>query len=78
MDVLTDIADAHDASAAQVSLAWLREKGVAAVPKATGRDHLADNRASLDLALTDVEVAHIDAIDRTERLVHPAFAPDVW
>jgi diketogulonate reductase-like aldo/keto reductase len=76
--VLTDIADAHDASAAQVSLAWLREKGVAAIPKATGRDHIADNRASLDLALTDEEVAHIDAIDRTERLVHPDFAPDAW
>ena len=78
VDVLTDIAAAHDASAAQVSLAWLREKGVAAIPKATGRDHIADNRASLDLALTDAEVARIDAIDRTERLVHPDFAPDAW
>ena len=76
--LLTDIADAHDVSAAQVSLAWLRAKGVAAIPKATGRDHIADNRASLDLALTDDEVEHIDAIDRTERLVHPNFAPEAW
>jgi diketogulonate reductase-like aldo/keto reductase len=80
VDVLTDIADAHahDVSAAQVSLAWLRAKGVAAIPKATGRDHLADNWASLDLALTAEEIARIDAIDRTERRVHPDFAPDAW
>jgi len=78
VDVLTGIADAHDASAAQVSLAWLREKGVAAIPKATGRGHIADNRASLDLELTDDEVARIDAIDREDRLVHPDFAPDAW
>ena len=76
--LLTDIADAHDVSAAQVSLAWLRAKGVAAIPKATGRDHLADNWASLDLALTDEEIARIDAVDREERLIHPDFAPDAW
>ena len=78
VDVLTDIAHAHDVSAAQVSLAWLRAKGVAAIPKATGRDHLADNWASLDLALTDEEIARIDAIDRAERRVNPDFAPNAW
>jgi diketogulonate reductase-like aldo/keto reductase len=78
VDVLTDIADAYDVSAAQVSLAWLRAKDVAAIPKATGRDHIADNRASLDLALTDEEIARIDALDREERLIDPAFGPDEW
>ena len=76
--VLTEIADRHEVSQAQVSLAWLRAKGVAAIPKATGRDHLADNWASLDLALTDEEIARIDGVDREERLVHPDFAPDAW
>jgi 2,5-diketo-D-gluconate reductase B len=75
---LTDIADAHDASAAQVSLAWLREKGVTAIPKATGEDHLADNWRSLDLDLTDAEISTIDGLDRTDRRVHPDFGPDAW
>ena len=78
VDVLSDIADDHDASAAQVSLAWLREKGVTAIPKATGEEHIRDNWASLDVSLSDEEVERIDDIDRTERYVHPDFAPDAW
>jgi diketogulonate reductase-like aldo/keto reductase len=77
-DVLTDIADDHDASAAQVSLAWLNEKGVTAIPKATGRDHIADNWQSLGLDLTDEEIERIDDIDRRERKVDPDFGPDAW
>jgi len=77
-DVLTDIAADHDASAAQVSLAWLREKGGTAIPKATGRDHIADNWASLDLALSDDEIDRIDGIGQTERTINPGFGPDAW
>jgi len=77
-DVLTDIADDHDASAAQVSLAWLKEKGVTAIPKATGRDHIADNWASLDLELDDAEIDRIDDIDHRDRKVDPDFGPDAW
>ena len=72
---LSEIADDHDASEAQVSLAWLREKGVTAVPKATGREHIEDNLASLEVDLADEEVERIDAIDREERLVDPQDAP---
>jgi len=72
---LTEIAAAHDVSAAQVSLAWLREKGVTAIPKATGEDHILDNWQSIDLELTDEEIARIDAIDRTDRRVDPSFGP---
>ena len=72
---LSSIAEAHDASAAQVSLAWLREKGITAIPKATGREHVRDNWASLGLDLSEEEVDRIDAIGREERVVDPAFAP---
>ncbi len=74
-EVLTDIADAHDASAAQVSLAWLREKGVTAIPKATGREHIEDNWNALALDLSDAEIARIDAIEDVEREVDPDFGP---
>jgi 2,5-diketo-D-gluconate reductase B len=73
--VLTDIADDHGVSAAQVSLAWLRENGVTAIPKATSRAHIEDNWASLDLSLSDDELDRIDAIDHTDRRVDPDFAP---
>jgi 2,5-diketo-D-gluconate reductase B len=58
-----------------VSLAWLREKGVTAIPKATGEAHIRDNWSSRTLDLDDVDVATIDGIDREERMIDPGFAP---
>lgn len=73
---LRTIADHHGVSPAQVSLAWLRSKGVTPVPKAAGRDHQADNWASRTLDLDASEIATIDDIDRERRFVDPDFAPD--
>jgi 2,5-diketo-D-gluconate reductase B len=75
---VTDVAEKHGVGEAQVSLAWLREKGVTAIPKATGRDHIADNWASLALELDDEDVKTIDSIERRERKVDPSFSPDSW
>jgi 2,5-diketo-D-gluconate reductase B len=69
------VAEKHDASPAQVSLAWLREKGVTAIPKATGEAHLRDNWESLALSLDEEDIATIDGIETRERLVDPGFAP---
>ena len=73
---LQEVADRHDVSVPQVSLAWLAEHDVAAVPKATSEAHIRDNRASRDLALTEADLAAIRGIDRTERLFDPDYAPD--
>jgi len=72
---LGDIAEKHGVSEAQVSLAWLREKGVTAIPKATSAGHIRDNWGSLDLDLDPEDVDRIDAIDRRDRRVDPDFAP---
>ncbi|PSQ40377.1 aldehyde oxidoreductase [Halobacteriales archaeon QS_9_68_42] len=69
------VADKHGVSEAQISLAWLREKGVTAIPKATGTDHIEDNLASLELDLDDADVEQLDGIDRDERQVDPDFGP---
>ena len=78
VDVLSEIADDRGVSEAQVSLAWLRAKGVTPIPKATGADHIRDNWASLELELTDDEVGRIDDIDAERRKVDPDFAPAAW
>lgn len=72
---ITAIANNRDVSEAQIALAWLRQKGITAIPKAVGHDHLHDNWASLDLELTTAEIAQIDSIERTNRRVDPRFAP---
>jgi len=75
---LTAVAEKHGVSEAQVSLAWLREKGVTAIPKATSEAHIRDNWESAALTLDDEDVATIDAIDETDRRIDPGFGPDAW
>ena len=53
---LASIAANHAATPAQVALAWvMRQPGVVAIPKAGMSDHVIENRAALDLALTDAD-----------------------
>ena len=72
---LQDIADNHDASPPQVSLAWLRQQGVTAIPKATSEAHIRDNWQSLSLTLSDDELDRIETLDETGRRVDPGFGP---
>jgi len=78
IDTLEEIADAHGTTAAAVSLAWLREKGITAIPKATSVDHIEDNWGSLGVELRAADIEAIDAIDRTTRQVDPDFGPSEW
>jgi 2,5-diketo-D-gluconate reductase B len=75
VDELQEIADQHDATPFQVSLAWLREKGATAIPKATSWDHLQENWLSLDVELDEEAIERIDDIDERERLVDPDAGP---
>ena len=72
---LQSIAAAHDASPAQVSLAWLREAGVTAIPKATSEAHIRDNWESLSVSLSAEESETIDGLEETGRRVDPDFGP---
>lgn len=74
-ETLSDIAGDHNVSEAQVSLAWLREAGITAIPKASGEDHLHDNWASLSLQLDDGELDAIDELAESRRMVDPDFGP---
>ena len=71
---IRDVAEKHDATPGQVSLAWLREKGVTAIPKTSG-GHLRENWESLSVDLDDEDVERIDDIGRRDRRVDPGFAP---
>ena len=59
---LQGIADRHDATPAQIALAWtLRGEGVIAIPKASQEAHVRDNRAAADIRLTSQDLADLDA-----------------
>jgi diketogulonate reductase-like aldo/keto reductase len=56
------VAKRHGAMPAQVALAWvLRRPGVIAIPKAVRPDHVRDNRAALEIALTEADLKELDA-----------------
>jgi diketogulonate reductase-like aldo/keto reductase len=58
---LQAVAARHDASPAQIALAWLlRQEGVVAIPKAVKPAHLRSNRAALDLVLDAEDLAELD------------------
>jgi aryl-alcohol dehydrogenase-like predicted oxidoreductase len=63
---LREVADAHDASPAQVALAWvIRRPGVAAIPGASSVAQLESNVAAAEIDLTDSEDQALrDASDR--------------
>ncbi|RDV05076.1 aldo/keto reductase [Undibacter mobilis] len=59
---LKQVAQRHDASPAQVALAWLlRQPDIIVIPKATNLKHLDDNIAALDLKLTAEDLTALDA-----------------
>ncbi|MGM0562653.1 MAG: aldo/keto reductase [Pseudomonadota bacterium] len=59
--VLQRVAARHNASTAQVALAWLlRQESLIAIPKAGSPDHVEENRAALDLQLSQDDLAELD------------------
>ena len=58
--VLAEIATQHDATPAQVALAWLLRQNVIVIPKATSTAHVDENLGALDLKLTTTDVATLD------------------
>jgi len=58
---LKKIAQSHDATPAQIALAWvLRQPNVIAIPKASTEAHVRDNAAALEIKLTKEDLAELD------------------
>ena len=58
---LKKIAKHHDATPAQIALAWvLRQSGVIAISKSSNATHVRDNAQSVEIQLTDEDSADID------------------
>ena len=74
-DVLATIADEHDATVAQITLAWLLgREGVVPVTKATG-DHIGENYAATGIDLSERDVERIESLAERDRVVDYEFAP---
>ncbi|MGB3797514.1 MAG: aldo/keto reductase [Alteraurantiacibacter sp.] len=63
LDAIQKIADETGKSASAVILAWHLQHGLAPIPKASSRNHIAANFDALKLTLSDDQMAAIDALD---------------
>lgn len=70
--VLREVAKRHDATPAQVALAWLTHQvGVITIPKAGSKAHVAEDLAALELKLTKDDLTTLDRAFPPPRSAQP-------
>lgn len=74
---LIEIGEKYEKTAAQVSLRFLIQSGVAVIPKSIHRERMEENFALFDFSLTDEEMGKLEALDlgRSQFIDH--YAPEV-
>lgn len=77
-ETIIAVAARHDATPAQVVLAWALQLGYAVIPSSTKRENLASNLLAQKLTLTDADMAEIAKLERNGRLVSPEGLAPEW
>ncbi|WP_416413085.1 2,5-didehydrogluconate reductase DkgB [Pantoea sp. App145] len=77
-EVIKAIAQKHQATPAQVVLAWAMQLGYAVIPSSTKRENLAGNLHAQDLTLDREDMDKIHALDRAQRMVSPEGLAPSW
>jgi 2,5-diketo-D-gluconate reductase B len=76
-DTISDMAKRHQKSAAQVTLRWIVQQGIVAIPRSSKADHVSENFQIFDFELSAQEMKAISALRGDHRLVSPSnLAPD--
>ncbi|MCF5141772.1 2,5-didehydrogluconate reductase DkgB [Pseudomonas sp. PA-6-1D] len=76
--VIQQIAERHQATPAQVTLAWAMQLGYAVIPSSTKRANLQSNLKALHLTLSAADMAQIAALERGHRLTSPKGIAPKW
>jgi len=63
--VVAEVATRVGRTPAQVLLRWCVQHGVPVIPKSTHRERISENARIFDFALSDEDMARLDALDRT-------------
>ncbi|QYK08684.1 2,5-didehydrogluconate reductase DkgB [Shewanella mangrovisoli] len=74
-ETIVNLASVHQATPAQIVLAWLRQLGFATIPSSTKRDNVRSNLTAASINLTPAEIEQINQLDRNHRVANPDFAP---
>lgn len=66
-EVISEIAQNHGKSSAQIILRWNLQKGVVVIPGSSNPEHIRENTELFDFELTEEEMERINALDRGEK-----------
>lgn len=77
-EVIIDIATRHQATPAQVVLAWALQLGYAVIPSSTKRANLESNLLAQELKLSEQDMQQIAQLERNGRLVSPEGLAPEW
>lgn len=77
-EVISRIAKRHNATEAQVILAWAMGEGYSVIPSSTKRENLASNLKALHLTLDEEDKKAIAVLDCNDRLVSPEGLAPQW
>ncbi|MGP5010653.1 aldo/keto reductase [Psychrobacter glacincola] len=78
-EIIKEIADKHNVTPAQISLAWiLADKHRIAIPKTSNPDHLQGNLDAINVQLSDDEIEKINGLARADgrKIKHPDYSPE--
>ncbi|MFP7736790.1 aldo/keto reductase [Priestia aryabhattai] len=67
-EVLTEIANKHNKSVAQVILRWDVQNGIITIPKSTKEHRIVENASIFDFELTKEEIERIDELNQNHRV----------
>jgi len=69
-EAVASIAQRLGRTSAQVLLRWCVERGIPVIPKSTHRERIAENAQIFDFALSEEDMAELDALDTTNGTDH--------
>lgn len=78
-EIIKEIADKHNVTPAQISLAWiLSDKHRIAIPKTANPDHLQGNLDAINVQLSADEIEKINGLARADgrKIKHPDYSPE--
>lgn len=68
------LAKKYNKTEAQIILRWLVQKEIPVIPKASTAQHLKENKAIFDFALTHEDMRFLDTLNKDERFCSPEWA----
>jgi len=71
---INQIAQKYQKTPAQISLRWLIQKNIVAIPRSTSEKHLQDNINIFDFKIADLDMKKIDAVNQNKRVVSVDFS----